>query len=303
MLLPPPILTADIQAEVRIVSPSGRIQPEYIDGAKRLLTEWGLYPTEGRFAREAYGRFAGTPEQRAADLQAAIDDPSVQAIWCSRGGYGLAQIIDRIDFTPLHRQPKWLIGFSDITVLHNALSRAGVCSLHAIMAKHLCELAADSQPVTLLKDILSGHMPQYHVPPHPLNRYGEASGRLAGGNLSVLMGLRGSAFDADYDGALLFIEDVSERPYHVDRMMQNLRLSGIFTRITGLVIGQFSHIEEDPQMLASTYELIARTAENYTLPVCFNFPVGHVEENLPLIVGAHARLQVNGDGALLSYEK
>lgn len=290
-LLPPCLLPGD---EIRIVSPSGAIDFEYIDGAKRVLSSWGLNPTEGTFARGKYGRFAGTAEERLADLQEALDNPKVKAVLCSRGGYGLVQIVDKIDFSAFYCQPKWLIGFSDITVLHHALTACGVCSLHSIMAKHLCELPQDSRPVSRLKQILfTDEFPEYTLPPHALNRQGRAEGRLVGGNLSVLYGLRGTPFDLDYRNAVLFIEDVGERPYHVDRMIQNLRLGGVFSQLSGLIVGQFSDAEEDPQMGMTVYESIRRAVDGYDFPVCFDFPVGHVPENLPLVVGSKVCLNVS----------
>ena len=287
--------------EVRIISPSGFIQPEYIDGAKSVLSDWGLNPTEGKFAREQYGRFAGTQEQRISDLQEALDDPNVKAILCSRGGYGLAQIIDKIDFSSFQKNLKWLIGFSDVTVLHNAVSALEICSLHGIMAKHLTELPPDSQPVIQLKNILFGELPTYIIPAHPLNKQGKTEGKLVGGNLSVLMGLRGTRFDLNYQNNILFIEDVGEKPYHIDRMMQNLRLSGILSQLSGLIVGQFSDSEEDTLMSATICELIYDAVKEYDIPVCFDFPVGHVNENLPLIVNADVCLDVLEENVLLNY--
>ena len=173
-------------SEIRIISPSGAINPEYIAGAAKVLAHWGLKVTEGKFARTAYGRFAGTTEQRIADLQDAIDDVAVKAIFCSRGGYGVVQMIDKIDFSPLHKNPKWLVGFSDITLLHSAFSNLQVASIHGIMAKHLTELLSTDDSVVFLKEILFGKLPNYTIPPHALNRTGEAKAQIVGGNLSEI---------------------------------------------------------------------------------------------------------------------
>lgn len=287
--------------EIRIVSPSGYIDPVYIDGAKKVFAGWGLNPTEGLYAREQYGRFAGTPAQRIEDLQNAINDTNVKAILCSRGGYGMAQIIDNIDFSALKKEPKWVIGFSDITVLHNATSREGITSIHGIMAKHITELSASNQPLIQLHHILFGQLPAYTLPSHPLNKNGKAEGKLAGGNLSVLMGLRGTDFDIDFRDKILFIEDIAEKPYHIDRMMQNLRLSGVFEQISGLIVGQFSDCEEDILMPATTYELIYQMTKDYSFPVCFDFPVGHVAENLPLLINNTVSLDISSERTLLYY--
>ena len=287
----PPFLKPNDQ--IRIVSPSGSIHPELIDGAAKVLSSWGLQVTEGKFARSEYGRFAGTKEQRIADLQEALDDPNVRAILCSRGGYGMAQIIDKLDFTTFTKSPKWLIGFSDITILHNVITNLGIASIHGIMAKHLTELPADSEQVIRMKDCLFGNFPTYAIPPHQQNRTGQASGKLIGGNLSVLMALRGSQFDLPYQNDILFIEDIAEKPYHIDRMMQNLRFSGVLAQLSGLIVGQFSDCDEDPLMKQTISEIILNAVCEYTYPVCFNFPAGHVDYNLPLILGTNASLNVN----------
>lgn len=287
--------------QIRIVTPSGAIDPAYIDGAKKTLVSWGLKVTEGEFARTEYGRFGGTKEQRIADLQTALDDPNVRAILCSRGGYGVAQIIDKLDFTKFKANPKWLIGFSDITILHNAISNLNIASVHSIMAKHLTELPADSEQVLMLKDILLGKMPHYQIEAHTQNRNGKAEGRLIGGNLSVLAGMIGTSFDLPYEGNILFLEEIAEKPYHIDRMMQQLRLSGALSKISGLIVGQFSDCDEDPLMKMSISEIIADAVKDYSYPVCFNFPAGHVDYNLPIVMGETAKLEVSEQEVSLIY--
>ena len=295
----PPYLKPNDQ--IRIVSPSGNIEPKYIVGAKKTLSFWGLNVTEGKFARAKYGRFAGTEAQRIADLQEALDDPSVNAILCSRGGYGVAQIIDKLDFSTYAKSPKWLIGFSDITILHNAISNLGIASIHGIMAKHLTQFPADSIHVQKCREILFGQMPTYTVPKHRLNKVGIAHGKLIGGNLSVLIGLRGSQFDLDYTNNILFIEDIAERPYHIDRMMQNLRFSGALAQLSGLVVGQFSDCDEDPLMKKSVAQIIASAVSEYDYPVCFNFPAGHVDNNFPLKLGETVQFEVTKRAVTLAF--
>lgn len=286
----PPFLKSPDQ--IRIVSPSGSIYPEFIEGAKKVLSGWGLEVTEGKYVRSEYGRFAGTKEQRITDLQNALDDPNVNAILCSRGGYGLSQIIDKIDFTGFVKSPKWLVGFSDITILHNAISNIGIASIHGIMAKHLTELSVNAEPSLQLRKILFGDLPAYSIPAHELNKTGISTGKLIGGNLSVLMGLRGSKFDLNYSNNIFFIEDIAEKPYHIDRMMQSLRFSGVLGQLSGLVVGQFSDCDEDPLMMQSISEIILDAVREYNYPVCFNFPAGHMDYNLPLILGANVELNV-----------
>jgi len=297
-MLPPFLKPTD---QIRIVSPSGNIDPTYIDGAKTVLASWGLKVTEGNFTRSEYGRFGGTKEQRIADLQAALDDSNVSAIICSRGGYGVAQIIDKLDFTAFRKAPKWVIGFSDITILHNIITNLEVASIHGIMAKHLTELPTGSDQVLHLKEILFGKLPVYALSPGEFNRNGSATGKLIGGNLSVLMGLRGSKFDLPYKNNILFIEDIAEKPYHIDRMMQNLRFSGALAQLSGLVVGQFSDCIEDPLMKQTIAEIIFEAVRDYNFPVCFNFPAGHVDYNLPLVLGSEMQLNVNSDGVRLTF--
>lgn len=287
---------------IHIVSPSGAIQPGFIDGATKLLSSWGLKVTEGKYARTEYGRFSGTKDERVADLQQALDDPNVKAILCSRGGYGLAQIIDKIDFTSFAKSPKWLIGFSDITILHNAITALGIASMHGIMTKYLTELPEESDQITSFKNLLFGTPSNFSIKPEAENRPGRAVGKLIGGNLSVMMGMRSTPFDLDFHNNILFIEDVGEKPYQIDRMMQSLRLSGVLKQISGLVVGQFSDYDEDPLMMQSVAEIILAAVSEYDYPVCFNFPAGHVDYNLSLILGEQAELFVESDKVRLNYK-
>ncbi len=286
---------------IHILSPSGAIEPSLIEGAKKAFTSWNLKVTEGEFARSAYGRFSGTKDQRISDLQNAMDNSEIKAILCSRGGYGLSQIIDKLDFTLFSKSPKWLIGFSDITILHNALNNKNIASIHAVMAKQLTELPDNSLQIKLLRDILFGKLPVYTIESHPQNRKGVAQGQLIGGNLSVLLGMRATMYDLKFKNKILFIEDIGEKAYHIDRMMQNLRLSGVLANISGLIVGQFSDCDEDNLMKKSISELILDSVKDYNYPVCFNFPAGHVDYNLPLILGKKTVLNVNDDVVVLKY--
>lgn len=287
--------------QIHIISPSGSIGQEYIDGAMNVFKSWGLQVSEGKYTCTEYGRFAGTPEQRISDLQQALDDPDIKAIFCSRGGYGVAQIIDRIDFKEFIKQPKWLIGYSDITILHNAISNLGIESIHGVMAKQLAELPKDSEQIQRLKDILFGKRPSYILPGELNNRTGKTKGKLIGGNLSVFMGLRGSKYDFNYPKAILFIEDIGEKPYQIDRMIQNLRFGGKLAQLSGLIVGQFNEYDEDPLMMQSVQEIILNAVHEYGYPVCFNFPAGHVDYNLPIISGAQTKLIVTKERTTLSF--
>ena len=287
--------------KIRIISPSGVIDPVWIDGAAKVFQSWGFDVSEGKYAREVYGRFAGTEAQRIQDLQEAINDKDLMAILCSRGGYGLVQIIDQIDFSGLDKHPKWIIGFSDVTVLHAVLSNRNIPSIHGIMAKHLTELSDDAVSRKTLNEILLGINPVYSIPSDSLNRPGCAKGKLIGGNLSVICGLRGSQYDLNFKDAILFIEDIGEQPYHIDRMMQNFRLSGIFSQLSGLIVGSFTDCPEDPLMHKTIKEIILSVTDAHDFPVCFGFPSGHEDINYPLILGKEVSLTVSADVTLLDF--
>ena len=291
---------------IRIVSPSGPIDPALIDAAKRRLEAWGHCVTEGRFTRTSWGRFAATDEQRISDLNDAFADPEVDAILCARGGYGLQRIIDKIK-----PSPKLVIGFSDITSLHQLMHTLGVPSLHSVMCKHIATLPEDSTPLLLLRQALDH--PQIRIlNPQSLihSRPGSARGSIIGGNLSVLYGLQATPYglvnsrpmrEGRGGSPILLIEDVSERHYHIDRMLQNLRLSGVLAGLSGLIVGQFTDCPEDPGMNETIEETVLRAVADYDYPVAFDFPVGHVENNLPLWLGRDVELTVTPTATTLTY--
>ena len=284
---------------IRIVSPSGAIDPVYIDGAKARLQAWGFSVTEGEHARGRWGRFAGTDEERLSDLIEAIQDPSVDAILCARGGYGLQRIIDRI---PSINKP--IIGFSDITELHQLSAISNQYSVHGIMCKHIATLPEDSEPMLALRQLLTGQSVQYTWNAHPLNTPGHACAPIVGGNLSVLYGLQGTPFSLSklsYLFPILVIEDIGERHYHIDRMMRNLRMSGVLAHLSGLVVGQFTDCEDDPLMQQTVYETIKEAVADYDYPVLFNAPIGHVEHNVPLLLNHHATIDSGTQCTLLTH--
>ncbi|MDP4268833.1 MAG: LD-carboxypeptidase [Bacteroidota bacterium] len=295
MQFPPFLKPGD---QIRVISPSGKIDPNLVNGAIDRLYLWDFNPVGGRYAKGAYGRYSGTVDERLYDLMEAIYDPAVKAIVCSRGGYGAVHLLDLVDPEVIRPNPKWLIGFSDITAIHALMQNAGVASLHAPMARHLAE--EDDFSAAALKQILLGEIPEYTIESHPLNREGEATGILRGGNLSVLAGLRGTKYDFPAENTILFIEEIGEEPYHVERMLYNLKMSGVLAELPGLIVGQFTNYEEDKGMFKSLYEIIYDTVSEYDYPVLFNFPVGHVAENYPLICGAKATLKI-GKSSTLSF--
>lgn len=292
----PPLLNKNDKAV--IISPSGSIESSFIDGAKLVLESWGLNVIVSQYAREKNGRFCGTVEQRVEDLQGAMDDPDVKLIFCSRGGYGIVHLLDRLNFTEIKKYPKWLVGYSDITALHLAFMKNGILSAHAPMARHLAEDGEDTASLYLRRLLFEG-IYEYSIASHPLNRIGIADGRLWGGNLAVLGGLIGTSFADVPDNSILFVEDIGEGAYKIDRMMWQLKLAGVLDRLSGLVVGQFADCEEDFLMYAPIYESIMNLVSGYNYPVVFDFPVGHVKENFPLVYSGKIRLEVNTHKILL----
>jgi len=306
MIIPPFLQKGDL---IRIISPAGAINSDLIKGAEDCLTSWGLQVLKGENATRQEGRFAGNDNQRLHDLQEALDDAKCKAILCSRGGYGVVRLIDKINLDAFRLNPKWLIGYSDITMLHALLQREGYASIHGGMAKMLSGLmdpestGINPEPATFLHDILWGSLPEYTTQKHPLNRHGDVSGILTGGNLSILYSLRGTPYDHIPEGSILIIEDIGEKPYVIDRIMHNLKLGGILKGLSGLIVGQFSDYEEDAEFGKSVYGIILEAVSDYSYPVCFDFPTGHVERNLPFIEGSIVRLNVGQNGGKLTYEK
>jgi muramoyltetrapeptide carboxypeptidase len=295
----PPFLK--LNDKVVIVSPAGNIQPQFVNSTIDILQEWGLEVKTSENALRETGRFSGFTEQRLHDLQSAMDDPEVKLIFCSRGGYGAIHLLDRLDFTAIKKNPKWLIGFSDITALHSALQSHGIMSIHGPMTKHFSEEGPSELSVLYTKAAISGRDLNYTIPvDYPfLNREGKATGTLIGGNLSVYTSLFGSKFNKIPRNGILLLEDIGEEPYRIDRMIYQLKIAGVFNKIKGLIIGQFTDYEEDNKMYGSLYESILLAVKEFDFPVCFGFPVGHTRINLPVIMGGNATLTVKKETVLL----
>lgn len=291
----------DWKLHVRIISPSGVIDQSYLDKAAAIIRSHNMLLSEGKYAREVYGRFAGTDTQRLADLQAAMDDESVDVILCSRGGYGLCRIIDQLQTDGIIRHPKLLVGFSDITILHNLLTQSGISSVHGIMAKQIAELPETDISSSGLFSILRGEKPLYKISSDIHNRKGSATGILTGGNLSVLIGMRGTPFDFNPENSILFLEDIGEKPYHIDRMLRNLKLGGVFDKISGLIIGHFTDCPDDESMQQDLKSMVSGIVSPYDFPVCFGFPSGHEDLNYPLIMGSKVELIVDDKNTILRF--
>jgi muramoyltetrapeptide carboxypeptidase len=278
-----------------ILSPSGNIEKKFVLDTAAILKEWGLIPKISKYALGENGRFSGTLDERLHDLQEAFDDPSIKLIVCSRGGYGAVHLLENLNFKGIKKYPKWVIGYSDITALHSALQVNGIASLHAPMAKHFSDEGVNDLSVRYTKSILSGQSVLYEIPVvenFTFNRQERAIGKLFGGNLSVLSGIIGTPYLRIPNKGILFIEEIGEAPYKVDRMIYQLKLGGVFKKISGLVLGKFTEYEEDDRMYFSLRESILDATKEYRIPIGFDFPAGHVKLNFPLVMGKTVELQV-----------
>ncbi|MGQ1891770.1 S66 peptidase family protein [Thermophagus sp. OGC60D27] len=286
-----------------LVAPAGRIDPNIIPKTETFLETHGFRCRKGNYLTENHHQFSGTDEQRRKDLQTMIDDPEIEVIWCCRGGYGTIRIIEDLDFSKIPARPKWLVGFSDITVLHATLqNNFNAVSVHGPMPVNLPDDPTVGAEWDSLLGLLQGHDMVYHTDPNRFNRAGTAAGQLVGGNLSLLSALIGSAYDFDPRGKILFIEEVGEQIYHLDRMMYHLKLSKKLEYLSGLIVGHLTEMNEGTIPFGySAQEVIREMVEHYDYPVLFDFPAGHESPNEPILLGAHVHLQVADNGGLLVY--
>ncbi|HZL10156.1 MAG TPA: LD-carboxypeptidase [Prolixibacteraceae bacterium] len=290
MIIPPNLLPGD---RIRIVSPAGKVYKDKVLPGIRLLQDEGYEVIVGEHVFDNHFQYAGTDKQRASDLQAAISDPQTKAIICARGGYGNVRMIGKVDFSPLLKNPKWIVGFSDVTVFHAVLNKLGLASIHGAMPGFFQEDKKPTQSFFSLMELLSTGKSQIETTANSLNRSGTCSGELVGGNLSLIYSLQATPWQLDTNGKILLIEDLSEYLYHLDRMMQNLRLAGQLQNLAGLVVGGFTEMHDNDSPFGKTaYEIILEAVQDYDFPVCFDFPVGHIPKNLALMFGSDYRLEV-----------
>lgn len=296
---------------VAIISPSGNVVAKRVKGAVAALAQWCYAPVVGPHTLDEYRSWGtvltgGTDDGRLADLRWAIADPTIKAILCSRGGYGTMRLLERIDVNLVRSNPKWLIGFSDISALHALWHRAEVMSLHASMAKQLTDFGTEGEVSEAMHTIISGGtLLPYHIDSHPFNRCGEAEGMIVGGNLAVLSALIGTDYNLLKPDTILFIEDVGEEVYRVERLLYQLRLAGVLPKLKGLIVGQFTRYHLNGVLTDTCtdthqhlYSMISRLVEPYNYPVAFNFPIGHIDRNLPIVEGSQATLQVSPEVTL-----
>lgn len=266
-----------------------------------LLQSWGLEVVLGETVEASYHQFAGDDDLRARDMQRFIDDDDIKAIIAARGGYGAIRMIDKVDFGRFATNPKWLIGFSDITILHTHLfANYGVQSIHGQMPINIPD--ASKHSLNTLRQALFGDSLSYEFTSHGINRSGKAKAILIGGNLSLLVASTGSASDPNYAGKILFIEDVGEYLYSVDRMLRMLKRAGKLASLAGLIVGGFSSMKDNDIPFGQTVpEIVIDIVKEYSYPVCFDFPAGHIPDNNSLILGRNVHLQVDDQQAKLTF--
>ncbi|RZL50607.1 MAG: LD-carboxypeptidase [Pedobacter sp.] len=286
--------------KIAIVCPAKKL-PKSIEVGIAILQDWGLEVIQGKTVTGSFHQFSGTDQERAADLQQYLDDPSIKAVIAGRGGYGTIRIIDQLDFTAFNENPKWLIGFSDITILlSHAFAKLNVQSIHGQMPYTFEESTPEA--LESLRKVLFGEAVSYHYASGFDSKNGEADGILIGGNLSLLIAVEGSASEMDFTDKILFLEDVGEHEYSIDRMMRLLKRAGKLAKLKGLIIGAFSDIDEEKIPFGQTpEEIIWDLVKTYDYPVCFNFPVGHIDDNRAMVLGKKVSLKVNNNHIEFKY--
>ena len=298
MIIPEKLKIGD---KIGIVSTARKITLEELKSSILILESWGLEIVPGKNLFKENNQFSGTIEQRTADLQSMIDNDAIKAVLCARGGYGTVQIIDKIDFSSLKTNPKWIIGYSDVTVLHAHLNNLGIASLHATMPINFANNSNES--LQSLKNSLLGKSNRIECTGHAFNLLGEADAEIVGGNLSILYSLSASISDIDTEGKILFIEDLDEYLYHIDRMMMNLNRNGKLAKLKGLIVGGMNDMNDNEILFGkSAEEIILEHTKDYNYPICFGFPAGHINDNRCIKLGVKSVLNITTNGVSLSQE-
>ena len=290
--------------KVALLSPSYSTPDSNIQNTAAVLKEWGFEPVIGKnVGKLDAGKYAGTAQERADDFTAALKDTSIKAILSNRGGYGTIQLVDLIDLKLVTDNPKWLIGFSDITTLHAMETKAGVMSIHGTMSSFIGKTRGKDDNSTLLRDLLKGTVPTYKVPKHKFNQKGKAEGILVGGNMATFVPLVGAS-DIDVfsgDGIILFMEEVGESLHNIDRMFNALELHGVMENVKGVVLGEFVDSGTDLNY-ETTEEMLSKYLKKYNIPVLCGFPAGHDDVNVPIVMGAKVKMDVTDNGATLAFD-
>ncbi len=300
MITPSPLKPGD---KIGIVAPSRKISEDELKEAMHLFESWGYEVVPGDNIYEIFHQFAGKDQVRAQDFIQMIQNPEIKAIVSARGGYGTIRLLEELNHEVIRRNPKWIVGYSDITVLHSYFNKViGFETIHGSMPINCLPETSQNETWTRLRGVMEGKPLSYEIGSHALNRQGRAEGMLVGGNLSVLFSLRGTFCDIDTDGRILFLEDLDEYLYHIDRMMMNLKIAGKLKKLKGIIVGGMSDMKDNTVPFGrDAYEIIADAVSDYDYPVIFNFPAGHCEPNLPLIFGRVVKLDV-GEKVRVEFE-
>jgi muramoyltetrapeptide carboxypeptidase len=299
IIIPPKLQKGD---SICLISTARKIDPEMINQAIEVFEKMGLKVILGKNILESHHQFCGTDEQRASDIQEAINNSEIKAIICFRGGYGSVRILEKVDFTPLLKCPKWIAGYSDVTAIHNTLNGLNIASIHSTMPVNF-PTNSPASIVTLKNALFHENYTIQSQNIHPLNQKGSTVGKLVGGNLSMLYSLSGTTYDIDTDDCILFIEDLDEYLYHIDRMMYNLHLSGKLKNIKALIVGGMTDMNDNDTPFGKTAEeIIHEIITPYQIPVCFQFPAGHLPDNQALVLGLEAQLTIANDSVVLEVE-
>ena len=291
---------------IAIVAPAGILKnkKELIKEAKELAESWGLKVVVGDHVFNQNNHFAGTDKERASDFQKALDNPNIKAIWGARGGYGSVRILDALDFTKFLESPKWIVGYSDITAIHGHVHNLGVETIHGMMGTSMqFDKEENKQSIETLRKALFGEELIYEISSSKYNRKGSVEGELVGGNLTLLLTMLGSKSSLDTEGKILFIEEIGEYKYHIDRMLQSLKRAGYFDGLKGLIIGDMSNIKKNTTVWGSSIEqLILDVVSEYDFPVLFDFPAGHEIDNRALILGREISLKVEKESSKIVFK-
>lgn len=287
---------------VGIIAPAGFIKKEEeLEHAFSLLKNWGLQIKLAENLFNKHHHFAGTDKERITDFQSFLDDESIKAIWCVRGGYGSVRIIDKLDFTKFKNNPKWIIGYSDVTVFHQAIHNLSFESIHSFMPTSIKTILEKKTAVKKFKKLLFGETISYEIQPNVNNKLGEVTQKIIGGNLSIITSLLGTKY-AIKEKHILFIEEIGEYKYNIDRMLQSLKLNGYFKNCKGLILGSFSEIKKNEPLFGQTIEeIILNIVDEYDFPICFDFPAGHITNNNPIIFGREITLNITDKNVTLDF--
>jgi len=286
--------------KIGIVASARKVTEQEMAPCINILESWGLEVVLGENIYAVQDQYAGSDEMRASDLQAMLDDTQIRAVLFARGGYGTVRIVDLLDFNGFSENPKWLIGYSDITVLHSHVN--AICEVETVHGVMAINFVDDTHGVAALKQTLFGELQSFELQQNSLNKAGEGQGIVVGGNLSLLYSLKGSISNTETAGRILFVEDLDEYFYHIDRMMMNLKRAGMLSNLQGLVIGGMTDMNDnDIPFGKRAEEIIADVVSDFDYPVCFNFPAGHIKGNMPLILGRQVKLIVTANGGSINY--